>query len=89
MVQRSASFGGRLTRLLQQIYPELDSEILGSQVVEAFWPQDTHRRKRPRTPGNTLWSERDALLIAYGNSLVDGSHKPLDLLHDFLRKLLI
>ena len=84
MVQRSASFGGRLTRLLQQIYPELDSEILGSQVVEAFWPQDTHRRKRPRTPGNTLWSERDALLIAYGNSLVDGSHKPLDLLHDFL-----
>jgi len=84
MVQRSASFGGRLARLLQQIYPELDSEILGSQVVEAFWPQDTHRRKRPRTPGNTLWSERDALLIAYGNSLVDGSHKPLDLLHDFL-----
>lgn len=84
MVQRSASFGGRLTRLLQQIYPELDSEILGSQVVEAFWPQDTHRRKRPRTPGNTLWSERDALLISYGNSLVDGSHKPLDLLHDFL-----
>ncbi|WP_417838331.1 sugar phosphorylase [Tritonibacter scottomollicae] len=84
MVQRSASFGGRLTRLLQQIYPELDSEILGSQVVEAFWPQDTHRRKRPRTPGNTLWSERDALLIAYGNSLVDGSHKPLDLLYDFL-----
>ncbi|NIZ15585.1 sugar phosphorylase [Phaeobacter sp. HF9A] len=84
MAQRSASFGGRLGRLLREIYPELDAEILGSKVVEAFWPEGSHRRKRPRTPGNTLWSERDALLITYGNSILDGTHKPLDLLYDFL-----
>ncbi|KUP90695.1 sugar phosphorylase [Tritonibacter horizontis] len=84
MASGSASFGARLSRLLCEIYPELDSEILASKVVEAFWPEETHRRKRPRVPGNGLWSEADALLITYGNSIVDGAHKPLDLLHDFL-----
>ncbi len=84
MATRSASFGARLSRLLREIYPEVDSEILASKVVEAFWPERTHRRKRPRQPGNGLWSEADALLITYGNSIVDGAHKPLDLLHDFL-----
>ncbi|MCG7629896.1 alpha-amylase family glycosyl hydrolase [Epibacterium sp. MM17-32] len=84
MAQGSASFGARLSRLLTRIYPDVDCEILGSQVVEAFWPDGTHRRKRPRVPGNTLWSERDALMITYGNTLIDGTHKPLDLLHDFL-----
>ncbi|WP_420003773.1 sugar phosphorylase [Arenibacterium sp. LLYu02] len=84
MAQGTVSFSARLSRLLQAIYPDLDCEILGSKVVEAFWPEGNHRRKRPRTPGNTLWSERDALLITYGNSILDGSHKPLDLLHDFV-----
>nr|WP_276562483.1 sugar phosphorylase [Hoeflea prorocentri] len=32
-----------------------------------------------------LWSQTNALLITYGNSLIDGQHKPLDLLHHFLR----
>ncbi|TNJ44849.1 sugar phosphorylase [Phaeobacter sp. B1627] len=84
MASGSASFGARLSRLLSDIYPDLDSEILGSKVVEAFWPDESHRRKRPRRPGNGLWSEADALLITYGNSIVDGAHKPLDLLYDFL-----
>jgi len=80
----ATSFAARLSQLLHRIYPDLDAEILGSKVVEAFWPEGTHRRKRPRTPGNSLWSEGDALLITYGNSIRDGAHKPLDLLHDFL-----
>jgi len=80
----SASFSQRLAGLVQQIYPDLDADILASQIVDAFWPEGTHRRKRARPPGNSLWSERDAVLITYGNSIQDGSHKPLDLLHDFL-----
>ncbi|WP_416367898.1 alpha-amylase family glycosyl hydrolase [Tritonibacter mobilis] len=80
----ATSFAARLSQLLTQIYPDLDTEILGSKVVEAFWPEGSHRRKRPRRPGNSLWSERDALLITYGNTMRDGAHKPLDLLHDFL-----
>ena len=51
MAQGTASFAGRLSRLLKVIYPDLDSEILASNVVEAFWPEGNHRRKRPRTPG--------------------------------------
>ena len=71
-----------------EIYPDYDADILASKVIDAFWPEGTHRRKRGRKPGNALWSQRDALLITYGNSIVDGVHKPLDLLNDFLRRYL-
>ena len=80
----ATSLSQKLAALLSGIYPDLDADILASQVMDAFWPEGTHRRKRSRKPGNNLWSEQDALLITYGNSLVDGKHKPLDLLHDFL-----
>ena len=79
-----SNFSARLSSLLHFIYPDVDSHILGSQVVEAFWPEDTHRRRQPRKPGNNLWTQNDAVLIPYGDSLIDGYHKPLDLMHDFL-----
>jgi sucrose phosphorylase len=75
---------GRVTRLVRQIYPDIDADILTSLIIDAFWPEGTARRKRGRVAGNTLWSQTDAVLITYGNSIVDGAHKPLDLLHDFL-----
>ncbi len=84
MAPPSATFSTRLTKLVKEIYPDLDAHILSSQIVEAFWPDGSHRRKRGRVPSNKLWSEHDAVLITYGNSIVDGQHKPLDLLHDFL-----
>ncbi len=80
----SSSFSRRLGDLLGQIYPEHDNAELSQRVVEAFWPDGTHRRKQGRTPGNRLWSEKDSVVITYGNSVEDGAHKPLDLLHDFL-----
>ncbi|WP_255606469.1 sugar phosphorylase [Nitratireductor rhodophyticola] len=39
-------------------------------------------------PANSLWSEKDNYVITYGNTLVDGEHKPLDLLHDFSERYL-
>ncbi|WP_417524261.1 sugar phosphorylase [Marinovum sp.] len=84
MASPSATFSTRLTKLVKEIYPDLDADIVASQIVEAFWPDEAHRRKRGRAPSNKLWSEHDAVLITYGNSIVDGQHKPLDLLHDFL-----
>ena len=84
MTEKNNTFGIKLTELLHEIYPDLDSDILATKVIEAFWPEGAHRRKRARAPGNNLWSEKDTVLITYGNSLVDGAHKPLDLLHDFL-----
>ena len=78
------SFDKRLHGLSGQIYPEQDAKALGQSIAQAFWPDGTKRRKRGRTPSNDLWTENDALLITYGNSIIDGAHKPLDLLHDFL-----
>ena len=84
MAHRSHAFGARLAQLIGQIYPDLDADSLASRVIDAFWPEGTRRRIRPRRPGNTLWSQRDAVLIAYGDSIIDGVNKPLELLHDFL-----
>ena len=86
MTHSSHTFGARLIGLLNRIYPDLDADILASQVIDAYWPDDAHRRTRPRRPGNNMWSERDALLITYGDSVIDGAHKPLALLHDFLKR---
>jgi len=80
------AFHARLTELVRMIYPDYDADIVVSQIVEAFWPDGTHRRQRARSPSDRLWSEQDSLLITYGNSIVDGNHKPLDLLHDFLTR---
>ncbi len=80
----SLTFSRALAGHIALIYPDLDADILASQIIDTFWPEGTHRRKRGRAPGNSLWSQNDALLITYGNSIVDGAHKPLDLLHDFL-----
>ena len=81
----SLPFGERLAKLLSRIYPDVNTDVLASHVMDAFWPEGTRRRKRARAPGNTLWSEHDAVVITYGNTLIDGKHKPLDLLYDFLR----
>ncbi|MEP1793100.1 sugar phosphorylase [Parasphingorhabdus sp.] len=81
---KANSLGTRLSALVKQIYPNLDADILSSQIVGAFWPEGEKPRKRGRVPSNSLWTEHDALLITYGDSILDGSHKPLDLLHDFL-----
>ncbi|MFY0680531.1 MAG: sugar phosphorylase [Thalassovita sp.] len=86
MTEKNQTLSLKVASLLGQIYPDLDGDILASQVIEAFFPDDAPRRKRGRVPGNSQWSERDALLITYGNTFVDGQHKPLDLLHDFLKR---
>ena len=85
MTTPSPSFSRTLSTHVARIYPQIDADILASKIIEAFWPDPSKRRKRGRKPGNSMWSEEDALVITYGNSLVDGSHKPLDLLNDFLR----
>ncbi len=84
MPEKTPSLSRAIAKRLQDIYPDWDADVLASQIIEAFWPDGSHRRKRARKPSNHLWSQHDALLITYGNSIEDGVHKPLDLLHDFL-----
>ncbi|MEM9969309.1 MAG: sugar phosphorylase [Pseudomonadota bacterium] len=71
---------------LDQIYPAHDTDVLAQKVINAFWPNGVPKRKLKRRPGNALWSQKDVLLITYGNTFVDGVHKPLDLLNDFLKR---
>ncbi|MCB1441239.1 MAG: alpha-amylase, partial [Nitratireductor sp.] len=73
-----------LQMLLRSIYPAHDQKALLEQTVAAFWPDGEQPKRRGRAPANTLWSERDSYVITYGNTFVDGVHKPLDLLYDFL-----
>jgi sucrose phosphorylase len=87
-MEKRPALSRALAAKVAQIYPDVDADILASKIIDAFWPEGTQRRKRGRQPGNALWSQGDALLITYGNSLVDGAHKPLDLLNDFLRRYL-
>jgi sucrose phosphorylase len=76
----------RLRDLVGRIYPGADADDLVRAIVAAFWPEGSSRRKRARAPSNGLWSERDAVLITYGDTIMDGRHKPLDLLEDFLTR---
>lgn len=88
MAERTPSLSVKIAQLVRAIYPDLDADILASMIIDAFWPDEAPRRKRGRAPGNTLWSQKDALVITYGNSIIDGAYKPLDLLHDFLLRYL-
>ena len=85
MKPSSNKFNNRLTALLAFIYPDEDAETLAESMCDAFWPVGTKTRDRTRQPGHRLWSERDCLVITYGNSVIDGAHKPLDVLNDFLQ----
>lgn len=88
MSPKPPSLSVKLADLIGRIYPEHDRDTLAAQVVAAFWPEGNGRRKRARPPGNRLWSARDAMVITYGNSIIDGVHKPLDVLNDFLHRYL-
>ena len=80
----SPTFDQKLDALLDVIYPDHDRAGLKHDILAAFWPEGSHRRRRARMPGTALWSERDTVVITYGSTIEDGQHKPLDLLRHFL-----
>jgi sucrose phosphorylase len=86
MIAVNAQLRSKLMSLVKSIYPDEDVAHISRRVIEAFWPDGRSPRQRQRPPGNTLWSEKDSFVITYGNTFVDGVHKPLDLLHDFLNR---
>lgn len=75
-----------ISQFIQSIYPDHEAEELTYKVIQAFWDEDHTPKRRGRSPSNELWTEKDSYVITYGNSFVDGEHKPLDLLNDFLHK---
>ncbi len=83
---KNAQLRAKLRSLVAFVYPDEDADALVQSMCDAFWPDNLKSRQRGRQPSNTLWSEEDAIVIAYGNSFVDGTHKPLDLLNDFMHR---
>jgi sucrose phosphorylase len=77
-----------LARLLDFIYPDHDQQNLLDEIKAAFWPEGTEPRQAARIADNDMWSEKDNYLITYGGTIIDGEHKPLDLLRDFATKYL-
>ncbi|MCI5074282.1 sugar phosphorylase [Oricola sp.] len=88
MIAVNSQLRSKLLGLVKEIYPEGDAAHLSRRILEVFWPDGLQPRQRARPPGNTLWSEKDSVVIAYGNAVIDGQHKPLDLLYDFLKHYL-
>ena len=88
MIAVNAQLRAKLLSLVKEIYPDVDAAHLSRRIIESFWPDGLEPRQRDRPPGNTLWSQKDSVVIAYGNAVMDGQHKPLDLLYDFLRRYL-
>nr|WP_070959922.1 sugar phosphorylase [Hyphomonas sp. Mor2] len=79
----------KLEELLRFIYPDEALADLSERVIQAFFSNRSQIREHPRTPDvQGQWTQDDVLLIAYGNSIIDGHHKPLDLLQDFLVRYL-
>ncbi|THH35305.1 alpha-amylase [Aliishimia ponticola] len=78
----------QLVQVLGRIYPGEDLDDLARRVIDVVWPEGHAPRITQRAPSNDLWSQDDSVLITYGNSVLDGVHKPLDLLYDFLSERL-
>lgn len=78
-----AKLATRLHGHVERIYPHAHAGTLVERIAAAFFGESRLRR-RSRVPGNSLWSQKDAFVITYGSSVIDGEHVPLDLLHDFL-----
>ncbi|WP_111641116.1 alpha-amylase family glycosyl hydrolase [Marinimicrobium alkaliphilum] len=77
----------KVSTLLAGLYPASDPQALTQECLDAIGT----RQNKAVVPPEELWSERDCLLITYGNSLREHGHKPLDtlqhFLHDHLREV--
>lgn len=76
----------RLLQHLKLIYPKQEVDTLCNQIISVFWPKEGGNapRSSSRQVTEPMWDEKDTMLITYGNSLQNGTHPPLMLLHDFV-----
>ncbi len=75
----------RLVQALHLIYPSHDLEALAKKFADAFFGTSSPLPIK-REPSNELWDQSDNYVITYGNTLQDGTFKPLDILRDFAHR---
>jgi len=78
-------FRKRLDSHIEKIYGEEISEEIVARILNVF-----HDLRAADFDNNAYeaWSEKDTYLITYGNSVLSGSDKPLEVLNQFLIKYL-
>ncbi len=69
----------KLGQRLQKIYKEEFSESFLNRILKLILD---HRADVPRV--KELWTEKDVVLITYGNSIIEKGRNPLSTLHNFL-----
>ncbi len=79
-------WSARVADHLGVLYPGADLEILTGSVLAAVGPSGPTAADSA-VLGGEHWSQTDAILIAYGDSVVDGRRVPLAVLTDLVRRL--
>ncbi|MFY9253044.1 MAG: sugar phosphorylase [Fuerstiella sp.] len=74
------AFHSLLCQHLGFLYPTADVEQLADDVVNVFGGYEKQTHKMPPE----MWSQRDCLVITYGDSIIDADRMPLDTLNQFL-----
>lgn len=75
----------KLITHLDLIYPDLDQNALADDIIHTFWPKTAEDTPREDDKDPTsYWSEEDALMITYGDSLLKTDEAPLKTLQHFL-----
>jgi sucrose phosphorylase len=79
-----ASLTASLHSLLEAIYPQKDNDKFAKDITNAFWTDESEALEIPKRVSFPLWSEKDSVVITYGDSIIDEA-TPLKTLHHFLR----
>lgn len=76
----------RLAQQLSTIYADINLPIsIASLVAELMSTMRLTEQLHTPTPQVNHWSEKDTILITYGDSIVHSDEKPLQTLHHFLQ----
>ncbi len=85
VVSGLASLREDLARRLASIYPQLPSGISSSSLAQTLIDCFELSDDLDAPTAMDLWSERDSVLITYGDSVLNSPAPPLEVLHEFLR----
>lgn len=82
----TAQLQKRLIAHLKLIYPEADHGQIAAEICRAFWLDGRQPRRFRRPPNRVQWTEKDCLLITYGNTIAcsQTDTPPLQVLAHFL-----
>ena len=79
----------KLSQQLAIIYQDIELELsYGELARELITTMALNEQSEPPAPFANHWSERDTVMITYGDSIIDDQHQPLENLQDFIQHYL-